>query len=141
MIMNSEVDQIIRRTYGYYFEDGLVELGLGILFIASGLLFLTWSTLQAASLQGAVLALVSILIVVGGVYGLRWAIGRIKERVSYPRSGYASYREGEPSIARWLRLVAYLSSALESGSVSGSSDISCSSSAGSPGNCGMPWEM
>lgn len=102
--MNENVDKIVQRTYSYYYEDGLVEMGLGILLSASGLLFFTWQALQDGGWLGGVLAVVSALLVFGGVYAMRWAIQRAKEQVTHPRTGYASYREGEPAVARWLIL-------------------------------------
>jgi len=102
--MNDDVEKIVKRTYRYHYEDGLVEIGLGILFTASGLLFFTWQALQDGGWLGAALALSSALLVIGGVYGMRWAVGQMKEKVTYPRTGYAAYREGEPSVARWLIL-------------------------------------
>jgi hypothetical protein len=33
-----------------------------------------------------------VLIVIGGVFGLRWVVNRLKERLTYPRTGYVSYR-------------------------------------------------
>lgn len=103
--MKDNVEKMVRRTYRYYYEDGLVEIGLGLLFTASGLLFLAWRALQDGGWLGGALALATALLVIGGVYGMRWAIRELKEQVTYPRTGYAAYREGEPAVARWLIIV------------------------------------
>lgn len=102
--MNDDLERIVKRTYRYHYEDGLVESGLGLLLTASGLLFFTWQALQDGGWLGGALAVVSALLVWGGVYGMRWAVRQMKEQVTYPRTGYASYREGEPPVARWLIL-------------------------------------
>ena len=103
--MKDDVEKIVKRTYRYHYEDGLVEIGLGILLTASGLLFFTWQALQEGGLLGGALAVAAALLVIGGVYAIRWAVRRLKEQVTYPRTGYAAYREGEPSVARWVILV------------------------------------
>jgi len=103
--MKDDVEKIVKRTYRYHYEDGLVEIGLGILLTASGLLFFTWQALQEGGLLGGALAVAAALLVIGGVYGIRWAVRRLKEQVTYPRTGYAAYREGEPSVARWVIFV------------------------------------
>ena len=100
--MNDSVEKMVQRTYRYHYEDGLVEIGLGILFTASSLLFFTWQAVQDGRWLGAALAVISALLVIGGVYGMRWAVRRLKEQVTYPRTGYAAFREGEPAVARWL---------------------------------------
>lgn len=107
--MKDDVEKMVRRTYRYHYEDGLVEIGLGVLFTASGLLFFTWQALQDGGWLVGALAVLIAALVMGGVYGMRWAIGALKEQVTYPRTGYAAYREGEPAVARWLILVVVMS--------------------------------
>ena len=106
--MKDDVEKIVKRTYRYHYEDGLVEIGLGILLTVSGLLFFTWQALQDGRLLGGILAVATALLVISGVYGIRWAVGEVKEQVTYPRTGYAAYREGEPSVARWVILTAVM---------------------------------
>jgi hypothetical protein len=103
--MKDNVEKMVQRTYRLYYEDGLVEMGMGIVFTLSGLILVTWYALQDGGWLGALLAVSSALLVIGGVFGMRWAVRQAKEEVTYPRTGYATYREGEPAVARWLILV------------------------------------
>lgn len=112
--MNDTYEEIVRRTYRYYYEDGLVEIGIGLLFTVVGLLLFTWKAVENGSWVGGLLAVGLMLLVIGGVYGVRWGVQQVKERITYPRTGYASYREGVPSRGRWVVVIAALLLAIAS---------------------------
>jgi MFS family permease len=100
MIRN--LDGIIRRTRGYFYQDGLVEMLLGVLFLVVGLLLQVWVTLQSDSPWNLLMAIGLPVLVIGGVVYTQIAIRHLKERVTYPRTGFASYGEKQPSRIRWL---------------------------------------
>jgi hypothetical protein len=103
------IERAIRRTASYYLQDGIVEL------LAGGLLVLA-AAVEAVEIYvrppvrsfGAwgmiVVAGISLPIVL-------WVVPKLKERVTYPRTGYVEY--AEPSAARrWLAVGAGLVAAL-----------------------------
>ena len=86
----NDLNKTIRRTQQYWFEDGLVELLLGlVIVILSGLFW--WqvsSSSKYAPLVGGVA--MPFIIVLGALLlgvTLRW----LKQRLVYPRTGYVTY--------------------------------------------------
>lgn len=105
--MTDQVDEVVKRTYRYFYIDGLVEMAVGLLFIVVGLLLLLFGDVQSLSLGGIVLAIGLPLLTIGGAYLVKWAVQQLKENVTYPRTGYVKYRPGEPSVdRRWVMLAA-----------------------------------
>lgn len=105
--MTDQVDEVIKRTYRYFYIDGLVEMAVGLLFMVVGLLLLLFGDIQSLSPGGIVLAIGLPLLTIGGAYLVKWAVQRLKENVTYPRTGYVKYRPGEPSVdRRWVMLAA-----------------------------------
>ncbi len=100
--MTHNLDGIIRRTRGYFYQDGLVEMLLGVFFLIIGLLFQLWVTLQSGSLWNLFMAAGLPVLVIGGVVYTQVAIRHLKERVTYPRTGFASYVKKQPARIRWL---------------------------------------
>lgn len=90
MALNSSYS---KRAYRHWFEDGIGEMGVGLLLILfTGLLWLTRDS--AISTVPAVL-LTAALFLVGGM-GLRVGVGRLKARVSYRRTGFVQLRREPP---------------------------------------------
>jgi hypothetical protein len=88
--VSTETD-IQRRLRRYWFEDGLAELGIGGLFLVVGLAFVVGSLTSNSTARAA--AVVALLAVVGiGTIASRFLIRAVKERVTYPRTGYVEYR-------------------------------------------------
>jgi hypothetical protein len=95
-----DVDKIEKRTVRSFYDDGLMEIALGAFFLFLG----GWLCAQAAApkgsgLESALSALFVMVIVSGG-----FVVGRIvrffKRRVTYPRTGYASFKKKEPDPKR-----------------------------------------
>ena len=85
------IQDIEKRTLRYWFQDGLWDLGFGLVILLMGLIFLLliWLTDETAAM---ILSVVQMIFVVGAF----WVIGRVvtylKERITYPRTGYVEYR-------------------------------------------------
>lgn len=86
----NDLNKTIRRTQQYWFEDGLVELLLGLLFLLlSGLFW--WqvtSDSEYAPLVGGIA--MPFIITLGAILmgvSLRW----LKQWLVYPRTGYVTY--------------------------------------------------
>ena len=84
------LNKLTKRPIQYWFEDGIGELTMGILYFLIGINFYIQATISSPQIK-AILSLVSVFIIGGGVIITRKLIGRIKEQVIYPRTGYVSY--------------------------------------------------
>jgi hypothetical protein len=106
--MDDSLKKVMRQAQSYWYVDGLTELATGALLVVLGLylaaLGLMGPTDTAAWLNNAG---VPLLILCGALLG-RWAVGRLKERLTYPRTGYVAYhtqRAGIKALAAVLGLV------------------------------------
>ena len=106
--MTQDIDDVMRRTYRYYYEDGLVETAVGILFFIIGLTLLGWHTIQLNPIFGVGMVILSILLIYGGTLFVQKTIPRLKDRVVHPRTGQVVYRREEPKRGNRLILVTLL---------------------------------
>jgi hypothetical protein len=92
MMIKNDIDKVIQRTHRYWYEDGLNEIGTGCIFILCGLSLLMMYSVPPGSLLSPVLAAgFVILVAFGGLFVSR-AVKAVKNRVTFPRTGYVSYR-------------------------------------------------
>jgi uncharacterized membrane protein YbjE (DUF340 family) len=103
-MMNQNIDDMMRRTYRYYYEDGLVETAVGILFFIIGLALLGWLTIQSSLILGIGMVILSVLLIFGGTLFVQKVIPRLKERFVHPRTGKVVYRQEEPKQSNRLIL-------------------------------------
>jgi len=87
---NVNLNKLTKRPIQYWFEDGIGEFVMGILYFIIGINFCIQATVIFPQIK-AILSLVSVFIIGGGVIITRKLIGRIKELFIYPRTGYVSY--------------------------------------------------
>lgn len=102
--MNQNIDDVMRRTYRYYYEDGLVETAVGLLFFVIGLALLGWLTIQSSPILGIGMVILSVLLIFGGTLFVQKVIPRLKERFVHPRTGKVIYRQEEPKQSNRLIL-------------------------------------
>jgi hypothetical protein len=100
--MENRIDNLVKQTYRYYYEDGLVEVAIGLLFAAVGLLLLAWQSIAYSPLVSILVVMGLLVLVIGGIYLIKRVVRETKERLTYPRTGYVAYRQGEPSKGRWI---------------------------------------
>lgn len=94
--MITQVEQAPRRTAGYWYDDGLVELGTGLLFLLMAAMFALEGLVPAGRLPAAFSALWLPVILLGGMLVLSVALRAVKQRLTYPRTGYVSYAHTRP---------------------------------------------
>lgn len=91
------ITDIQRRAQGYWFVDGLPEIAGGAAMLACGAL------LYAAVATGAEwMGTLALGFVIVAFPITAWIVQTLKERITYPRTGYVSY----PSPSRNRRLLA-----------------------------------
>jgi len=86
----NDLNKTIRRSQQYWFDDGLVELLMGLLFVLLSSLFwwqATTNSQYSALIGGIVMPLIIILGAILMGVTLRW----LKQRFVYPRTGYVTY--------------------------------------------------
>ncbi len=98
-----DIDTAVQRTYRYWYEDGLAEIGTGCLFILVALLFVVESIAPAGSPLRGISAFGLPLLVIGGMWVGRYAVRALKSRLTYPRTGYVAYRRASGG-RRWSAL-------------------------------------
>ncbi len=110
--MTKQADQVVKETYRYFYVDGLVETAVGLLFVGVGGMLLAWMALSTGSWLHVLAALALPLLTFGGGLIIKRVVQNLKERITYPRTGYVAYRDGQPGGGRWLIVGAALGLAL-----------------------------
>ena len=94
--MNESIDQAVSRTRRYWYVAGLNEIAFGGLCLLLGVYFQVQGNLRIAALLRQVLEIGLVLIIIGTVSLLNKAVKFLKERITYPRTGYVGYRGPGP---------------------------------------------
>jgi cobalamin synthase len=91
MTMNQNFEELQKRTKRYWYTDGLNEIAFGFICLILGLYFLAQVLLPQDSLISNLLTAGFVLLVLGSAFLTRWMVTTLKERLTYPRTGYVSY--------------------------------------------------
>ena len=105
--MTASIQNLTRRTYQYWYNDGLTELAAGTLILLIGLINLALALLNSSMLNTIALILQP-LVLVGGYFAINGIVKSLKERYIYPRTGYVAYRKPEGRRLHLLRAMAAL---------------------------------
>jgi hypothetical protein len=84
--MNTRLNQSGQRAIQYWFVDGLAYLSGGVICLLLACLNYFFSKVPWTILTN----LIFFLVIFGGAYGLRRIMLRVKERSTYPRTGYVA---------------------------------------------------
>ncbi len=98
--MTKNLEEVMRRTYRYPYEDGLIEMAQGVLFTLIGLVILGFDRAQGDPILLLVVSLGLMAAIMAGAFAVRRVVHRIKDRVTAPRTGVITHRR-EPSPWRW----------------------------------------
>jgi hypothetical protein len=99
--MEPDIQHIEQRTRRYWYIDGIAEVVMGGVSLILGVYFLLQALLPEESLLSQLLNAGMALVIIGLVFLSRRIIAFAKERLTYPRSGYVSYRQ-PPANRRWI---------------------------------------
>ena len=99
--MSDSYKEIEQKTRRYWYVDGLVEIFIGLLLVVVGLLVLTPEQFPGGSWLRLIAVAGLLVIIVGGAWLGGRMVRAVKTRLTYPRTGYVSYRK--PSRQRRLR--------------------------------------
>jgi hypothetical protein len=101
--MDKDLEKVQGRVIQYWFIDGLAELAAGLVSLFVALLFLVWQVIL--TWRWSLLAVLAAGLAVS--FGLRLVVQRIKERTTYPRTGYASALSGRESVGSVIVTAAF----------------------------------
>lgn len=99
--MSDTYKEIEQKTRRYWYVDGLAEIFIGLLLAVTGLLVVAPEQLPSGSLLRLILVPGLLVVIVGGAWLGSRIVRVVKARITYPRTGYVSYRK--PSRQRRLR--------------------------------------
>lgn len=112
--MKDEIQKTQQRTLQYWLVDGLSEIAFGGLSLLLGFYFYSQATLPQESWLYTILNTGFVVIIIVGAFLMNRFVVAVKTRLTYPRTGYVSYRR-ETGSKRWLRIfVAFSTAALTS---------------------------
>ena len=103
--MKDPIKDVMRQTMSYWYVDGLNELSIGALLLALGFFYVVLGmtgpskTISQLSSVG-----LPFLIVLGALLGRR-VVSRLKERLTYPRTGYVACATSRVEIKVWTILI------------------------------------
>ncbi len=100
--MNKQLDDMTKRTYSYFYVDGLVEAATGFLFLTIGLVLLGWINLEKGGWVQITAVIALPLVILGGTFLIKHVVSSLKERITYPRTGYVAYRPSKSLPGRWV---------------------------------------
>ncbi len=97
-----ELQNVEKRTVGYWFEDGVFDIVIGAGFALLGLSYFAVEAIQPISWLAEVAGLIQIVLLLLVFFFLGKVVKKIKERVVYPRTGQVVYKQRSRS-ERFLR--------------------------------------
>jgi hypothetical protein len=109
--MEPDLDRVQQRARRYWYDDGLAEIAIGVVFVAIGLLFLAES-FRIVPPGFSSFGLIAV------VFAGWWLAGRAvraaKDRITHPRTGFVRYRRetGRRSSSALTGLIAGVIAAL-----------------------------
>lgn len=102
--MVTELERIEKRTIQYWFEDGIFEISLGVFLLLLALVFLGFTLAPRGSTLNFVLGVGFLPAFLLGAWIMKKLTRYLKEKLTYPRTGYVSYRK-QPAGKRRARAV------------------------------------
>jgi hypothetical protein len=111
MTTPAELRDLEERPRRYWHVDGIPELVMGLVWIVWGLALIVGDALPRASAASASYWMVVPAILVLSGVAANWATRRLKERLTYPRTGFVEYREPGRGVRALTALVAVAAAA------------------------------
>jgi len=98
--LQHELDAVEKRTRRYWFQDGVVEMSSGAVFLVVAIYLLIQNAWRD-TLPHTVFNIAFPVLIVVLVFAGRWMVRTVKDRYVHPRTGYVSFRRREGH--RWAR--------------------------------------
>jgi len=95
-----DIEKIEKRTVQSFYDDGLVEIAIGLVLVLLSAYFYSQTILPKGSSVSAILTALFIIVLVSSNFlGSRF-VRFFKRRITYPRTGYVAFKRKEPSPKR-----------------------------------------
>jgi hypothetical protein len=102
-----QIDQTMKQTQRYWYEDGFQDMAFGGFILLIALLFIAQAVTPAGSPLWLLWGIGGPVLLIGGGIVVGKVVKRLKERVTYPRTGYVAYAKPRGK-SRWLRIALVL---------------------------------
>jgi tetrahydromethanopterin S-methyltransferase subunit G len=89
---NLNINEIMRNTRKYWYVDGLSEIAGGVLIVMIGVTYYLSSLIPNVVIRSLMLGLGQPVVIILGSVLIGKAVKKIKETLTYPRTGYLSFR-------------------------------------------------
>jgi hypothetical protein len=90
---NIDINEIIRNTRRYWYVDGLAEILGGLVIFFTGLSYWLVYSMEDSGLKYILLIIAQPVVIILGAYLVRIILPKIKEKLTYPRSGYLTFKK------------------------------------------------
>jgi membrane-anchored glycerophosphoryl diester phosphodiesterase (GDPDase) len=99
--MEENINNIMQQTRRYWYEDGFAEIAIGLLFSLLGIgLYL--QKVVADHLGWLLIVIFGLMIFIfSSSFLAKWLVTLLKQRITYPRTGYIEYDHKPDSKSRW----------------------------------------
>ena len=87
------MQQVQKRLNQYWYVDGITEIGFGFLCLTLGFYFYIIEHLDESSLLFKLLPIGFVLVILGSAFGINRFVSYLKNRITYPRTGFVAYRQ------------------------------------------------
>jgi MFS family permease len=95
-----DIKKIEKRAVQSFYDDGLVEIAVGLIFVLLSAYFLSQTIVpRGSSINAILMGLFMIVLVSSNFLGGRF-VRFFKRRITYPRTGYVEFKKKEPSPRR-----------------------------------------
>jgi len=102
--MKNRIGQTIRKTYGYWWVEGMMDLAMGLFFGALAGYNYLMMTLALNKTMGLIMAIIEPLFFIACWYLYGRLVRWVKEHITYRRTGYVAYQP-KPKKERTKRAV------------------------------------
>ena len=109
---DDNLNQVTKRTAGYWYVDGLAEIGTGFVFLVLGVFYLVLAGFEPGGVSSLIVGIGQPAIILLGVYGVSRVVRYFKERITFPRTGYVSYRRKPQNVRRRKVMLAAITAAV-----------------------------
>jgi hypothetical protein len=97
-----DIEKLEKRTVQNFYSDGLTEIALGAIFLLLGGYFFGQTLVPEGSPLNAALSALFVLVIVSAGFLVNRFVRFFKRRITYPRTGYVTYKKKDRSPKRRL---------------------------------------
>lgn len=88
-----DIEKIEKRAVQSFYDDGLFEISLGLIFLLLGGYYFAQTVLEKTSTLDALLNILFVLVIVSAAFLVNRVLRFLKRRITYPRTGYVEFKK------------------------------------------------